>query len=202
MIEPLSLLHPKGKTPEYINLPPDTVHDLSIDLIASDITEDSAEAEIAEGIMSKMCADQDVIKYRTEVFEDIYSNPKSREKMCALLDKVDYLKTYSSLSRDSDAAGIWQLMHRLSELGDYIDCVEGIYECLSDSAIKSDGLKEVRDYVKAIYDENGFVALKKDISELKQDASKIKSVTLGVNLNPRLEPIEIGINSVNEKWFK
>lgn len=202
MIETLSLLHPKGSNPQYIKMPDETIHDLSIDLICSDITENSEEAEIAENIMSKLCCDKDVMQYRIDVFEDIYSNPKIRERMCKLLDKVDYLKTYSSLNRESDAAGIWMLMHRLAELGDYIDCVEGIYECLNDTSLKSDGLKAVREYVKQIYDENGFVALKKDIEELRQDASKIKSVTLGVNLNARLEPIEIGVNAVNEKWFK
>lgn len=46
-----------------------------------------------------------------------------------------------------------------------------------------------------------FPSCRKNIAGLKTDASDIKSVTLGINLNNRFEPNGIGIVSINSKYF-
>jgi hypothetical protein len=86
-------------------------------------------------------------------------------------------------------------------MNEYIQCVQSIYDCLNGVDIHSEGLLALKEYVRRLYEDQGFDALKKDIDALKVDTSKVKSVTLGVNLNDRFEPVETGIVSVNAKQF-
>ncbi len=202
MKSPISLLCPEGTDPEYIQMSEETIHDLSLNELCSLVCEKKSEQDVALNIISHLSKNEEVLKYRLDVFEDILNNPSIRERMLALLEKVDYIRQFSSLNRESDAAGIWQLLHRLGDLGDYITCVEEIAQCLSAGEIKSAGLVSIRDYVVKIYQAGNFAAMKKDIAELKMDASEIKSLTIGINLNTKMEPVEIGINSVNRKPFK
>ena len=78
-------------------------------------------------------------------------------------------------------------MHRLDEMDEYIQCVQSIYQSLNEREIHSAGLLALKEYVKDLYEDNGFSELQKDIAGLKTDASDIKSVTLGINLNNRFE---------------
>ncbi len=121
--------------------------------------------------------------------------------MQKLLDRVDFLKTYGSFGKDTDAEGVWELVHRLDEMNEYIQCVQAIYECLNENQIQSEGLLSLKKYVKDLYEDHGFGELQKDIAQMKTDTSKVKSVTLGVNLNDRYEPVEVGIVSINGKPF-
>lgn len=53
--------------------------------------------------------------------------------MMEILGKISFLKDYGSFKRDYDEnSGIWDLMHRLDEIGDYIECVDSLYSCLKD----------------------------------------------------------------------
>ena len=53
----------------------------------------------------------------------------------------------------------------------------------------------------AIYRDNGFAALKKDVEEMHVTANDLKSITVGINLNERFEAISLGLISVNRKPF-
>lgn len=200
-MEELSLLHPVSKKTKYRELPEETAHDLALEEICASLTRSETERKLIFRIMSKIPSDAETVQYRCDVFEDILRFPELRERMMKLLDRVDFLRTYGSFGKDSDAAGIWELVHRLDEIDEYIQCVQAIYECLSTNEIRSQGLLELKKYVQNLYEDHGFEALKKDISGLKMDASKIKSVTLGVNLNDRFEPNGVGIVSINSKSF-
>lgn len=200
-MEELSLLYPSGNKPDYHVLPEDTAHDLSVDVICSHLTKLEPEQKMIQRIMTHLTVNPKAIRYRCDVFEDILRFPSLRERMQKLLDRVDFLKTYGSFGKDTDAAGVWELVHRLDEMDEYIQCVQAMYVCLNENAIQSEGLLNLKEYVRKLYEDHGFEALKKDIDELKVDTSKIKSVTLGVNLNDRFEPVEVGIVSINGKAF-
>ena len=119
-----------------------------------------------------------------------------------ILGRISFLKDYGSFNREYDeGASIWDLLHRLDEINDYIRCVDALHTCLTDSDIHSAGFLGLKAYVEEIYADNGFTELKKDISELKVDTSQLKSITVGINLNDRFEADGIGLISVNSKYF-
>ena len=200
-MERLSLLYPQGKEDTGITLSEETLHDLAAESLCERLSRMENEKGTIRRIMSKLSGDPEVIRYRCDVFEDILKHPKLREDLGALLDRVDFLKTYGSFGKESDAAGIWELVHRLNEMDEYIQCVQAIYECLDRDDVGSEGLLALKDYVRKLYEDNGFSELKKDIEKMKADTGELKSVTLGVNLNDRIEPNGIGIVSINSKYF-
>ena len=199
----ISLLYPKGESNGFRVMSEVTMHDLGFDTICEAVADkkDGQQAMIMR-VLSKMTDDPYVARYRSDIFEDIYKNPDMCKSMMEILDKINFLRDYGSFKKKyEEASGIWELMHTLEEINEYIGYVEAIYQCLSTADIQSEGLLGLREYINEIYHDNGFEDLKKDISKLKSSTQDLKSVTVGINLNERFEANSIGLISINNKYF-
>lgn len=198
----LSILFPHGSFEACTVLSETAVHDLGLDRICESVSDKPKEQSLILGIMSRITADSDVVRFRLDVFDDIYRNPAFCERMLEILDKIEFLKDFGSFRRDNEeSSGTWDLVHRLEEIRDYISYVEALQECLGNADLKSKGLNELKAHIAEIYDDNGFKELKEDIASLKATTSSLKSVTVGINLNERFEAKEIGLISINSKEF-
>ncbi len=196
-----SLLFPGGDS-SFHTISDKTMHDLGLDLIIRQVAQTEAERNLILRILMDMTDDPEITRYRADIFEDIRKNPKMREEMTTILDKIGFLRDYGSFRHEFDEnAGVWDLLHRLEEIRDYIACVEAIYHCLQDAQITSKGLTGLREHVRELYHDRGFAELKADIAGLKASTTQLKSVTVGINLNSRFEAESIGLVSVNSKPF-
>lgn len=201
MSEKISLLFPDQNL-EYKKLSEVTLHDIGMDNIVTKLSIQPAEQTYIYNVMSMMTDSPENAKYRSEIFDDLMKNRDMRNKIVALFDRINFLRDYGSHKHDHDhELGVWDLVHRLEEIGDYIQSLDAIYECLSTADIHSEGLLALKDYVKKLYTDNGYEGLKKDISLLRADTQNLRSVTLGVNLNERFEVSGIGVISLNNKPF-
>ncbi len=197
----ISLLFPDQNL-KFNKLADETVHDIGMDSIIKQLTRKENEQTYIRNVMSLFTDDLRTAVYRCDVFDDIYRNPEMRTELLALLDRVNFLRDYGSYKHDHDhEPGVWDLMHRLDEINDYIECINAVYNCLAKADLHSEGLCGLKDYVEALYRDNGFEELKKDIKGLRADTGNLKSVTVGINLNERFEACGIGIISVNSKPF-
>lgn len=198
-----SLLYPRGKTVEFKKLEESAFHDLGLDVISKEVSSEPREQNIVADILSHLSADPDVTNYRQDVFEDLKNLPDIRAKISELFEKIEFNKQYGVIRKSKDEVeGLWFLMHRLNQYRDYITCVDALKECLGDDRIKSQGLKDYRSYIDEVYADAHFNELKKDLEKLTKETSEIQSVTIGMNLNSRLEAVSMGIVSVNNKPFK
>ena len=196
-----SLLFPNQSLP-YRKLTDLAVHDIGMDSVLLKLSREKNEQVYISNVMKMVTSDPTNARYRSDVFDDIYKNKAMREELLELLDKVNFLKEYGSYKHDNDhEPGVWDLVHRLEEINDYIKSIGAIYKCLSNADIHSEGLLGLKKYVEGLYEDNGFEELKKDISELKADTSCLKSVTVGINLNERFEASGVGLISVNSRPF-
>lgn len=196
-----SLLYPDIHT-SYRTLSTVTMHDLGMDQICKKLSAKEQEQNYILNVMARMYADPAVTQYRCDIFEDIFRQKKLRDDLMEILGRISFLKDYGSFNQEYDeSASIWDLLHRLDEINDYIQCVDALHTCLADSDIHSAGFLGLKAYVEEIYADNGFAELKKDISELKLDTSQLKSITVGINLNDRFEADGIGLVSINSKYF-
>ncbi|MCQ2527660.1 MAG: DNA mismatch repair protein [Saccharofermentans sp.] len=194
---------PDGKQIEYKALSTVTMHDLGIDMLCKSMSKTEKEEKLFESVFKMISDDPRVASYRSDVFEDVINNPQMREEMSQLLEHVQVIKDFGILKRDVGAkAGLWELLHKLDEINDYIHSVESIYNCLDKATITSAGLIALKEYVSEIYKDSYFEELKKDIEGIKMDTSEVQSVTIGINLNTRFEAESIGLVSVNNKQFK
>lgn len=196
-----SLLSPI-ETTDYKLLPQATMHDLGLDTICKDLSAKENEQKYIMKVLSKIYAAPEITEYRLGVFEDILSDKKLRDDILEILNRINFLRNYGSFNREYDEhTGIWDLMHRLDEISDYIKCVDALHDCLNSHRIHSKGLNGLKSYVEDIYLNNGFESLKKDILSLKSDTSSLKSITVGINLNERFEAAGVGLISINNKYF-
>ena len=201
MASKISLLFPDPDL-DFKRLSDVTVHDIGMDNIVSKIAEKPGEQTYIMNVMKLMSSDPENAAYRAEVFEDICNNPGMRDDITGILDRINFLREFGSFKHDHDhEPQVWDLLHRLGEIGDYIESIEAIARCLEGADIHSKGLLRLKSYVEELYNNNGFAELKKDISNLRADTGNLKSVTVGINLNSRFEAEGIGIISINNKAF-
>lgn len=201
MTEQFSLLYPEGKEPAFMTLSDETCNDLSLQYLCEHIAETEYEQNVIKRMMMKIESDPEVIRYRCDIFEDILKFPSLRNKIKELLEQLDYLKELEKSVKDNTAAPVWQLINRLQELDAYVKCITGINQSLTENPIQSVGLKKMKDFVNSVYSESGFEHLNEDINALMHDVGQIRSVSLGVNLDARMRPVEVGIVSLNDEKF-
>ena len=188
---------------EHKRLSDTACHDLGLETICRALTEDAKEQHMIRDVLADMSADPDTARFRSEVFSDVLVLPELRERMSRLFERMEFIRTFGIMHKSMDKElGLWHLFHRMEELGDYIECVEAMRECLSDSRIASRGLLALREHIEELYKDSCFEQMKKDIAALRIKASEVRSVTLGINVNERFEAVSMGLISVNSKPFK
>ena len=198
----MSILFPKAGQ-SFRKLSDETCHDLGLDTICKEMSDQPKEQKLIMNILSEVTSDCETACYRHQVFTDILALPEFRQRMSELFDRIEFLREFGTMKKKTDdKLGIWYLLHRLDELSDYIKCVEAMKECLDDERITSEGLLRFREHIDSLYEDSCFAEMKKDISALKMQAEQIQSVTLGVNLNERFEATSLGLISINSKPFK
>ncbi len=200
-LDDFSLLYPSGKKPDYRTLSSESCNDLSIDFICEHITDSDYEQNVIKKIMMRIEKDPEVIRYRCDIFDDILRYEGLRNKIKDLLEQLDFLKELERSVKDRTAAPIWQLINRLHELDIYVNCISGINECLSENDIHSSGLNDLRTYVNSVYSQSGFEYLHDDIKDMMTEIGSIRSVSVGVNLDHHMRPVEVGIVSINDTPF-
>lgn len=200
-MENFSLLHPQNSNAVYRTLTKEAINDLSIDFLCDALTKEAYEKNSIRQLLINVTDDEEVIKYRCDVFDDFLRFPKLREDLTALLEKLNDLREIERFQKDSEASSMWQLVNRLREMGGYVDCITQIKNTLESIDVKSQGLLQLKANVQSIYNESGFPDLKKDINDTLAKAQTMKSITLGVNLDDLLRPKTVGVISLNDKHF-
>lgn len=201
MSNTFSLLHPENSEQSYRRLCDEAINDLSVDFLCEALTQDSFERNNIKQLLVNLPCDEEVIRYRCDVFEDFLRFPTLRNDLTKVLAKLKDLREIERFQKDGESSSLWQLINRLRELDGYVDCIVDIKNTLESLDIHSEGLKILRDKVTAMYSDNGFPELKSDIDEILKEVRKVKSITLGVNLDDMLKPHSVGVISLNDKHF-
>lgn len=200
-MEELSLLHPQNSKAVYNTLTKEAINDLSIDYLCQALTKEPYEQNSIKQLLINITDDEEVIRYRCDVFDDFLRFPQLRADLTDLLVKLNDLREIERFQKDSEASSLWKLVNRLREMDGYVDCITRIKTTLESIDVKSEGLLKLKEGVQAIYNGSGFPDLKKDIQETLAKAQKLKSITLGVNLDSLLRPKTVGVISLNDKEF-
>ncbi len=200
-MEDFSLLYPSGKKTDCQTLSEDTINSLSLDTILDYISESEAEKKTLRRMMMNLECDPAVIRYRCDIFDDLMNYPELREKLKDMLEQLDFLSSVKKNYQDDTDTPLWQLIDRLQELEVYVKCISGLNQALADTNVKSAGLKQMKKYVSSVFNESGFDQLSADINDMVSETAEIRSVSLGVNLDSRLRPVEVGIVSINRDRF-
>lgn len=179
--------------------------DLGLYDICKTVTETQEEYEYMLVQMQNLCCNSNDIFYRQEIFSDFFYNESMLDKFSdalLALQTLENLQRYRISQPDDKKQQFWKMINFLKELQVYVEAVKCLKNVLSESSISSEGLIRLENILDQIYNESGFALLQKDIAGLTDDVSKIKSLTLGVNLDDNLNPTEVILTSVNEDTVK
>ncbi|MCH5303730.1 MAG: hypothetical protein J1E41_02605, partial [Ruminococcus sp.] len=200
-MQDFSLLFPQNIKREQNTLTNEAINDLSIDFLCDALTEDNYEKNLLKNIMIQITDNEEIISYRRDIFDDFLKFPKLREELSDLVVKLADLKEIERFQKDQDASSLWMLINRLREIDEYVSCITRIKNILENLDVKSSGMITLREMVTDIYNDSGFPELKKDIDETLAKAQKLKSITIGVNLDGLLRPKNAGVLSLNDTEF-
>ncbi len=195
-------MYPQNAERKNKTLTTESINDLSIDFILEALTEQRYERDHIRKLMISVTDDPEVIRYRRDVFEDFLRFPELRKAMEDLVKKLADLRDLERFQKDQESSAFWSLVNRLREVDEYVCCISLIRDILSDLDIKSEGMCTLRDLVKDISLESGFEELKADIDETMEKVRKLKSITIGVNLDDMLRPSSAGVVSLNDSEFR
>ncbi len=200
-MQDFSLLYPQGREFTVKKLTAEAINDLSIDFLLDNLTDIRNEREHIFNLMTQVTDDPVVIKYRCDVFEDFLRFPELRAAMEELVKRLADLKDLSRFQKDQEGPSLWSLINRLREIDDYVTCITAIKNILEKLDVRSEGMLTLRQIVTDIDRESGFPQLKADIDETMEKARKLKSITIGVNLDDMLRPMSSGVLSLNDTYF-
>lgn len=153
-------------------------------------------------ILEYVTSDVDTIKYRLEVFEDFENSKELRNGIAKVLPRMnEFLDSKYKRIEDGD---ITSSLYSVGEIDLYYECLETLQKVLAGvkDEVKSRAIKGLTEYMTNLVNDAKFKSLKATVDASMQDVKGIKSVTIGVNLDAQLRPIEAGVVSVNGELYK
>jgi hypothetical protein len=205
-MQSISLLWPPGKVRSAQELAPRLdafgVNDLDLETVATAFAARREHRQLITKILLHLCDDPEVIRYRQDVLEDLSRYPTLAQGLKELLPQINALGV-NYYAKENDFTGLYEVSWRLGELENYVDCVGQIGAIFDeiDGDLASAGLRQLRDSVATISQDPTFVRFVQELPDLLANIRSIASITIGVNLDFLLRPVEAALLSVNSKKF-
>lgn len=201
-----SLLYPRdvdsAVRDSAAELSPDARRDLGFEKIvaAFSLKQDYKKEITAE--LSRLIQSPEVIRYRQDIIEDLLNNPPLVKRLIDLLPVIDSLDHYS-FRIDQEMSSVHELIWRIGELQNIVECVQQLAEIFEDlhDRFSSTGLRE---WVKEIQQINQSPLFQNLVHALPDVLSKTRacaSITIGVNLDASMRPVQATLLSINDKLF-
>ena len=201
-LENFSLLYPDGKTQNEhlagINVPDIDMYTLQELGMLEFFNPKSAPAA------EHFTTDPTVIAYRNQTFADLLNNPSlvdTLHRLVPVLQDITELRRLEGDSGEDDAAAY---LSSMTEIELYITCVDILYQGMNEvrSNLRGTAFKRLCDCVLELAESDYYRELNQKLSDLTRRVREIKSVTIGVNLDAQLRPVQAGVLSINAQSFK
>jgi DNA mismatch repair ATPase MutS len=206
-VEQYSLLWPGGcdphTDPQRQRWGEFTQADLGIQTLAEYISSDPQHSASILSFLLALTTDSEVIRYRQEVLEDCLQLPdvlKTLESLQPALAEMNRLGG----PLPAEQTPLHKTLNRMSELEIYVQCVHTLGEALSArrGQLHSSGLLRLLDFLAAMQSRPVFRQMLKELPELRARYDTIAGISIGVNLDDGLHPVEATILSIHNKPFR
>jgi hypothetical protein len=177
-------------------------HDLGIDQAIAAFTGNKDHQKEIQGIFSRMNQDPEVILYRQDIIVDLLSIPALVDGFTSLLPIIDSLARFSFRS-EQPMNSLNEVAWRMGELQNIVDCIEGLGKILQDvkNNLSSQGFRLLLEEVLNVSQTPAFQNLVKELPDLLAKMRSCASITIGVNLDASMRPVQATLLSVNDQPF-
>lgn len=204
--ERFSLLWPpsslKGSASAYSQLSQTAWRDLALDNIVLALTPDQDHQRVIAKILAILSQDPSVIQYRQDVIDDLLHNQQLVNQLEVLLPTIDALGRYS-YQVEKGMNTLHEITWRMGELQSIVDCIEGLGTVFQEvkPTLVSEGLLSFLQEITRVREDQTYQDLVQQLPELLSQLRTCASVTIGVNLDTYLRPVEATLLSVNNEKF-
>ena len=177
-------------------------HDLGIEQVMAAFSGNRRHQQESKNIFNRLIHDPQVIRYRQDVIEDLLRNQTLVDKLTALLPIIDSLTDFS-FHPERGLNRLHEVTYRIGELQSIIDCIEGLDEILSgfENELSSQGFCELLLEVRKVKEKQDYRNLVKNLPGLLAQLRSCASITIGVNLDSKMRPVQATLLAVNDKPF-
>ncbi len=147
--------------------------------------------------------DPQTIRYRQATVRDLTEVPEVCRVLNRMLPFLTDITELRSLSADSESAGD-SYLYSITEAEIYNSLIDLLKEELLpySDRLTSPAMTALCDRIRILAESEYYKTLSEKLSELSRKVRDIKSVTMGVNLDSRLQPVSAGVVSVNSEVFR
>lgn len=201
-----SLLWPDGTRSAGQDAPrlsPGAQRDLNLTEIAEAVAGSHCRAADIQGLLLALNTDPDVIRYRQDILEDLLNAPELEASIEAFLPQANALGRYVYFP-SREQSPLHEVTWRIGQLELYVECVECLHAITADARgqLRSAGLRRLADEVAAVRAGAVYQNLARELPDLAAQVRGVGSVTLGVNLDDHLRPVEATLLAVNAERFR
>lgn len=177
--------------------------DLNLEKLIEGLILNPRYERTVRAILLASCADARVLNYRQDVLDDLLRSPDLTARFEVALEIIITLERYMTEPQWHESE-LRRVAWRLSELENYVDCVTELSDMLGEmgTELHSEALCRLREMVLAVAQDESFGELKRELPALLTQIRSIKSVTIGVNLDDQLRPVEAALLTINTGKFK
>ncbi len=198
LLWPASHVQTAGHTP----LDPNSARDLELSRTIGGLAARDEHRSSIERVLYDLCTDPDVIRYRQDILDDLLHHPDLVARLDQLLPALDSL-AHHRVRVVKDPTVLHEVAWRAGELETIVDSVQGLNEIFArlGDGLASAGLRQLRDSVVATAADPSFQHLVQALPDLLAQLRLSASVTIGVNLDHNLRPVEATLLAVNDRKF-
>lgn len=182
----------------------DTAHtaDLNLEALTDILSIEGRYRQSVQHVLARPVTDPVVLNYRLDVIEDLLRTPDLIAAFEEALGIITVLESYL-MQPQWEQTELRKVAWRLSELENYVNCVEYLNSALSGcgSALRSSALCALRDLVGTMAADPIFSDLKAELPAMLEQIRGIKSITIGINLDSQLRPVEATLLSIHTSRF-
>ena len=196
------LLYPDGIEPSGRNAFPDHefIRTLQIDQMVS-IGRESYRGIPDLQLERFFSCDPVVLRYRAEIIEEIAASEPLQQLIADALPMIRDVYEMRKVLNHGDGS-LESGLSSTRYIEQYIELVELFGQRLEPLAPQSAGLRRLKDEILARSESEDFKALRRHLEDLDTRIGRIKSVTLGLNLDGNLHVTDAGLVSINTAPFR
>ena len=148
-------------------------------------------------------SDEQVIRYRQEVFADILATPQIKDTLARVHPILDDITELRRLDRESNSSGD-SYLYSITEIELYVSCIDTLRDGFAPlrGSLRSRAFCALADLAIELGSSDYYKELNKKLEALASRVHEVRSVTVGVNLDRELRPVSAGVLSINSEQFK
>ena len=143
--------------------------------------------------------DKNTMEQRQELFAELLEKPALYER---LSKSFLVLENFFEIQKEKETAlSNEKLLYSIKELETRVEYLKEIKSIFAEYQVKSQALLVLWEKVKPICTTKEFDTLCEEVDKQIHTITEIKSITVGINLNAQMKPVEAGLISVHEESY-